>query len=91
MGVKPETLIFRKYVVLNARMLLYMQAELLELELALQKQEEQDLNDADGKRSRYASDFSYLLLSHKHGDTTQLELVSKIQGKLEVYSRSADW
>jgi hypothetical protein len=89
MGVKPETLTFRKLDALNARMLLYTQAELLEL--VLQKQEEQDLNDADGKRSRYASDFSYLLLSHKNGDTTQLELVSKIQGKLEVYSRSADW
>lgn len=87
MGVKPETLIFRKFVALNARMLLYMQAELLELERALQKQEERDLNDTDGKRSRYASDFSYLLLSHKHGDTTQLELVRKIQGKLEVYSK----
>jgi hypothetical protein len=91
MGVKPETLIFRKFVALNARVLLYMQAELLELERALQKQEEQDLNDTDGKRSRYASDFSYLLLSHKHGDTTQLELVRKIQGKLELYSKSSNW
>ncbi|EAT86546.2 hypothetical protein SNOG_05482 [Parastagonospora nodorum SN15] len=66
MGLKPETLIFRKFVALNARILLYMQAELVDLERALQKQEERDLNDKDGKRSRYASDFSYLLLSHKY-------------------------
>ena len=86
MGLKPETLIFRKFVGLNARILLYMQAELVDLERALQKQEERDLNDKEGKRSRYASNYSYLLLSHKYGDTTQLELVRKIQVKLEIYS-----
>jgi hypothetical protein len=50
MGVKPETLIFRKFVALNARMLLYMQAELVDLEATLQHQEERDLNSADGNR-----------------------------------------
>ncbi|KAH4029310.1 hypothetical protein HBH70_238340 [Parastagonospora nodorum] len=88
MGLKPETLIFRKFVALNARILLYMQAELVDLERALQKQEERDLNDKDGKRSRYASDFSYLPLSHKYGDTTQLQLVKNIQVKLEVYNKA---
>jgi hypothetical protein len=86
MGVKPETLIFRKFSALNARILLYMQAELIILEKQLQKQEERDISDEEGKRCRYASDYHYLLLSHKDGDTSQLELVRKIQGKLEVYS-----
>jgi hypothetical protein len=86
MGVKPETLIFRKFVALNARMLLYMQAELVDLEATLQHQEERDLNTADGNRCRYAKDFTYLRLSHKDGDTKQLDLVRAIQEKLHVYS-----
>jgi hypothetical protein len=86
MGVKPETLIFRKFVALNARMLLYMQAELVDLEATLQYQEERDLNDVDGNRCRYAKDFTYLRLSHKDGDTKQLDLVREIQEKLHVYS-----
>jgi hypothetical protein len=69
MGVKPETLIFRKFSALNARILLYMQAELIILEKQLQKQEERDISDEEGKRCRYASDYHYLLLSHKDGDT----------------------
>jgi hypothetical protein len=86
MGVKPETLIFRKFVALNARMLLYMQAELVDLEATLQHQEDRDLNSADGNRRRYAKDFTYLRLSHKDGDTKQLDLVRAIQEKLHVYS-----
>lgn len=86
MGVKPETLIFRKFVALNARVLLYMQAELSMLEEQLQAQEEKDRTDAEGNRSRYASDFNYLLLSFKDGNTAQLDLVRTIQGKLEIYS-----
>lgn len=35
MGIKPETLIFRKFVALNARILLYMEAELVDLEKLL--------------------------------------------------------
>jgi Ribonuclease G/E len=64
-----------------------MQAELVELEKLLKIQEERDAKDTDGKRSRYAGEFNYLLLSHKHGDITQLELVKNIQVKLEAYSR----
>lgn len=86
MGLKPETLIFRKFLALNARMLLYMQAELVELEDELQSQEKKDHNNPEGNRARYATDSSYLRLSHKDGDTTQLELVKKIKEKLKDYS-----
>jgi hypothetical protein len=86
MGLKPETLIFRKFVALNARMLLYMQAELVELEEQLRSREKKDSNNAEGNHMRYATNFWYLRLSHKDGDTTQLELIRKIQDKLKEYS-----
>lgn len=87
MGVKPETLIFRKFVALNARMLLYMQAELVMLEKELQVREERDRDDTEGNRNQYATNYSCLLMSCKDGDTTQLELVNKIQEKLKDYSK----
>lgn len=87
MGVKPETLIFRKFVALNARMLLYMQAELVVLEKELQAKEESDKNDPDGNHGRYATNYHYLAFSHKDGDTTQLVLVKNIQEKLKEYSK----
>ena len=87
MGVKPETLIFRKFVALNARMLLYMQAELVMLEKELQVREERDRDDTEGNRNQYATNYSCLLMSYKDGDTTQLELVNKIQEKLKDYSK----
>lgn len=43
------------------------------------------MKDTDGIRSRYTDEFNYLLLSHKYGDITQLELVKNIQLKLEAY------
>lgn len=85
MGVKPETLVFRKFTSLQARTLLYMQAELVELERDLQVREEIDANNPKGNHTRYSKDFRYLRLSHKDGDTTQLDLVRTIQEKLKIY------
>jgi hypothetical protein len=86
MGVKPETLIFRKFIALNARMLLYMQAELVVLEAQLQHAESKSNQDQHGKRHHYATSFRCLLQSFKDGDTAQLDLVLKIQAKMKAYS-----
>ena len=88
MGLKPETLIFRKFVALNARMLLYMQAELAVLEKTLQEVEVSDHEDKDANKRQYATDYVKLSQSDRDGDTYQLELVEKISTKLGKYSKS---
>jgi hypothetical protein len=88
MGTYPATLVFRQFTALNARILLYMQAELVWLERDLRLREQQDKDHEESNRSLYATDYYNLLHSHKDGNTTQLDLVNKIQGKLEVYSMS---
>lgn len=64
MGVSPETLIFRKFIALNARMLLYMQAELVMLENQLHHAEKQDNEDKEGNKWRYATNFRHLMQSY---------------------------
>jgi hypothetical protein len=87
MGLKPETLIFRKFVALNARILLYMQAELASLETTLQQVERTDREDKDPNKQQYASDYTKLSQGDRHGDTYQLELIEKISLRLERYSK----
>jgi len=86
MGVKPETLIFRKFVALNARMLLYMQAELAILEKDLHGTEISDREEAKGNKHHYATSYMRLLHSPQDGDPYQLELLANISSKLEKYS-----
>ena len=86
MGVKPETLIFRKFVALNARILLYKQAELAILEQNLRETERSDREEAKGNKHRYATSYMRLLQSPKDGDPLQLELLATISSKLEKYS-----
>ncbi|KAI4675045.1 uncharacterized protein J4E88_007949 [Alternaria novae-zelandiae] len=88
MGLKPETLIFRKFVALNARMLLYMQAELAVLEKTLQEVEINDHEDKDANKRQYATDYVKLSQSDRDGDTYQLELVEKISSKLGKYNKA---
>jgi len=87
MGLKPEILIFRKFVALNARILLYMQAELASLEKTLQQVERNDREDKEeANRREYASNYTKLSQSDRDGDTYQLELVEKISSRLKSYS-----
>lgn len=88
MGIKPETLIFRKFTGLNARMLLYMQALLAVLESLLQAVERSDHDSKEGNKRQYATDYTKLASSDRDSDTYQLELVEKISSKLEKYSKS---
>jgi hypothetical protein len=89
MGVRTETMIFRKFSALNSRMLLYMQAELASLEARLREVEQQDNVDPVGRRSQYATDFFWLSKSTEDSPGTQLALIYKIQKKLQAYSTSS--
>jgi hypothetical protein len=88
MQLQPELAIFRSFGALNAQNLLYYQAELVDLEQQLRKQQVQDDQDKTGKKSMYAKTWYRLQDSHEDGDTEQLELVLKIRKTLKDYSES---
>jgi hypothetical protein len=88
MGVRTETMIFRKFSALNSRMLLYMQADLAILEKELRDIERDDNKSPEGQRSKYATNYLWLSRSEQNGDGKQLKLISKIKEKLKDYSTS---
>ncbi|KAJ4299785.1 hypothetical protein N0V90_005031 [Kalmusia sp. IMI 367209] len=88
MGLIPETQIFRTFSALNARNLLYFQAELEVLEKRLIEQETEDSRDGRHKRDRYAVDFEWLNEPEDSEDTAQRDLVWKIREVLEKYNRA---
>jgi hypothetical protein len=85
-AIKPETGIYRRFDALNARRILYLQAELCILEGRLQRMEERDNKD-EGKSSEYATDYQTMLQTPLKGQREQLELVETMQRKLEQYSQ----
>lgn len=90
MGVHPESAIFRRFGALNARNLLYLQAELTALENALKEAETKDAESGQGQKHLYARDWFWLELSGRemNGDSLQLNLMMKVREKLKEYSTS---
>jgi hypothetical protein len=81
----PETAIFRRFDALNARNLLYLQAELTSIEDDLINQERSD--SLDYAKRQYAVDWYWLSQSEDHGSTEQLDLVHKMRRTLKEYSK----
>jgi len=92
MAVDPDLGIFRRFTALNAQNLLYMQAELSNLEWKLREREKlnNDFDDSD-PRSRYAHDWDSLREDRRdpNGELSQWELCLELREKLRLYSRSA--
>ncbi|KAI4632123.1 uncharacterized protein J4E87_001594 [Alternaria ethzedia] len=90
MGVFPESAIFRSFGALNAKNLLYLQAELTYLEEALRDMEVKDNASAQGEKARYSSDWFWLEVSaqERDGDASQLSLILKIREKLREYNET---
>jgi len=86
-AVKPETGIYRRFDALNARHLLYLQAELCILERQLQKQEKLDSHDRCEKRMKFATDYQRMLERPSDEENTQLLLIEKMHQKLNNYSK----
>jgi len=87
MGLLPESAMFRTFAALNARNLLYLQAELVALENALLQCEAEDANNE--KRCQYALDWFWLHQSQWDEETPkQYNLIQQIKGKLKEYSLS---
>ncbi|KAF2846572.1 hypothetical protein T440DRAFT_541268 [Plenodomus tracheiphilus IPT5] len=75
-------------ITLNIRNLLYMQAELANLEIKLDKLTKQDDVSKETNKKRYATHYGYLDNSHKDGDQAQYALTMKIRLKLRDYNLS---
>jgi hypothetical protein len=88
-AVKPETGIYRRFDALNARHLLYLQAELVAIEDKLRVQENEDQKDRTGKRSQYAADYRCFSEEPSDMDMPQLRLIEEMHAKLNQYSQSS--
>jgi hypothetical protein len=86
-ALKPETGIYRRFDALNARNILYLQAELCALERDLRLSEKEDNRDHIGNRSQYALDFEDMLEDSEKQQVPQLVLIEKIRKKLNQYSK----
>jgi hypothetical protein len=85
--LRQELAIFRRFGALNAKNLLYLQAELSLLELDLEKQERKDKHSLHPRKCQYALNWHDLSTSETNGDEHQLKLVHKIRETLKQYSR----
>ncbi|KAF1950479.1 hypothetical protein CC80DRAFT_577070 [Byssothecium circinans] len=87
-ALKPETGIYRRFDALNARNLLYMQAELCALERILRIQEDDDNRSSESQRSHYATDLEYMLRDADNVEKEQLCTILQIRQKLKEYNKA---
>ncbi|KAH9215913.1 hypothetical protein DL95DRAFT_499395 [Leptodontidium sp. 2 PMI_412] len=91
MCTQPSYAIFRRFGALNAENLLYLQAEIQELEIALRKQQKEDQESTHRDRIDYARYWVGLKESGEAdaepgNDGRQWELVLRIREKLKEYN-----
>jgi hypothetical protein len=89
MAILPKIAIFRRFGALNARNLLYLQAELTDLDEALLRAESRDSEDPRWEKKAHARDWYWLEHSTRADDqdTMQYNLAMKIREKLREYSQ----
>ncbi|KAF2261205.1 hypothetical protein CC78DRAFT_546846 [Lojkania enalia] len=86
MELQPEVSLYRRFGGLNARNLLYLQAEIAILEKDLYEFEVEDNKDNLGEKRYYAESWFWLSQSQNDGDTKQLNTVLKLRELLSQYS-----
>ena len=82
-GLRPGLAIYRRFAALNAKNLLYLQAEIAELEVQLAEQEEYDQQNP--KRREYQW-IARELMNAEPGEDRQWQKVLEIRRKLQEYS-----
>ncbi|KAI9808416.1 MAG: hypothetical protein M1827_007475 [Pycnora praestabilis] len=82
----PEIVIFRRFSALNVRNLLYLQAELAELDNELHHIAVEDSNSDDAQRKLYSTQWWTLNQSMYHGDSLQWKKVLQIRDKVKEYN-----
>lgn len=87
-GAQPEYSIYRRFGALHAENILYLQAELADLEKRLQEQQQLDSASTQGRKSKYSLNWYWLRESNsaQDGDTKQIDLILQIRQTLNEYS-----
>jgi hypothetical protein len=85
MHLNSETAIFRHFGRLSVQNLLYLQAELVELERDLGHLVDKDKRSGHPNCQYYARDWWFLSHSERDGDAAQWEKVLEIRAKLKEY------
>lgn len=83
MSIAPETAVFRRFGFLNTLNLLYLQAELMDIEDQLKHLQKKDCKKS-GCEQYYATDWFYF----KDGDHAQAKVMQDAREKLEKYSNA---
>lgn len=87
MSQYPEVAMVRRFRALNARHLLYLQAELAQIEKQLLKQEEIDAKErGHPDKPKYAIDYAWLMDSAEEEDHAQWQLIKDMKEKLKEYN-----
>lgn len=88
MGDHPELATFRRFASLNAKNLLYLQAELTYLESKLRRLAHEDHVSSDEQKKLYAGDWYFLMTSYEDDESEQWSVMLKAREKLKEYSGS---
>lgn len=86
MNLYPEIAVFRRFGNLNALNLLYLQAELQDLEQSLHRLQVRDSNSPAGA-ALHSVNWWYLAHSQDSENSEQWQLFQKIREKLKEYSK----
>jgi hypothetical protein len=79
---------FKRFRELNLRNLLYMQAEILHLELELTAIRDENKISGDEGKKKYETDVSYLIRSSKESNPVEWNLILDMRAKLKEYSKA---
>lgn len=85
----PELCIYRRFSTLNARNLLYLQAELVDLEEQLDEYTLADIKSDDLREKKYSRNWHYLSTSVDGVENSQWYTMLAIREKLREYSKSS--
>jgi hypothetical protein len=94
-GRQPELGIYRSFLALNAQDMLYMQAEIIELECQLRQSEKDDSGCLEKWRPKYSEDWWFLEYAGRlegyhddHPAMKQRSLIQRLRPLLALYSKS---
>jgi len=87
MGSHTELAIFRRFGAINAQNVLYLQAELVHLELQLREHAREDENSNHPKRTLFSLDWQRLSESSADSDDKQWKTILRIREVLKEYSK----
>jgi hypothetical protein len=86
-GSYPQLGIYRRFSTLNARNVLYLQAELVDLEERLDQYTLTDINSEDPTEKKYSRNWYFLSSPVEGVDNSQWHTMLAVREKLREYSK----